>query len=137
MKKKNNDQIILELKKQVEAKKKLLKSTEKFNPKTNCNLETSTGIRHNINTLSKNQVLSLIAMLQSQKTALSQVFPEETLEISGFSVDLWIDDLKSKFNTLNRKLEEERLKYLEDKLHNLLSVDKKVELEIEDLKNQI
>lgn len=137
MKKKTNDELVLELRKQVEAKKKLLKSTEKFTPKTNCNIEFHNGNRYNINVLTKPGILSLLATLQAHKTALKELLPEETLEYSGFSVDLWIEDLKSKFNNLNRKLEEERLKALEAKLYNLLSLDKKVELEIEDIKNQI
>lgn len=52
---------------------------------------------------------------------------------TGYNVDSWISDLKSRFSILNRKAEEARLKKLEDKLHELLSTDKKVELELDNL----
>lgn len=136
MKKNNNDKIILDLKKQVELKKKLLKDSEKFNPYTNCSLLFH-GERYNINVIDGNTILILLATLNSFRESLRSIFPEETLEISGFSVDHWIDDLKSKFRVLNRRLEMERLKKLEARLHNLLSLDTKIELEIEDLKSQI
>lgn len=136
MKKSDNDKMILELKKQVESKKKLLKSSERFSPKTNCNL-TLHNERYNLNVVDKPTLLLLLAQLQGLNTSVKQVLPDETLEISGFSVDLWIDDIKSKYNVLNRKLENERLNVLEQKLHALLSTDKKVELEIADLKSQI
>jgi hypothetical protein len=136
MKKSDNDKMILELKKQVESKKKLLKSSERFSPKTNCNL-TLHNERYNLNVVDKPTLLLLLAQLQSLNTSVKQVLPDETLEISGFSADLWIDDIKSKYSVLNRKLENERLNVLELKLHALLSIDKKVELEIADLKSQI
>lgn len=136
MKKKNNDQIILDLKKQVESKKKLLKAAEKFSPKTNCNLTLDTE-RFNLNVIEKSTVLLLLAKLVNLSDGLKKVFPDEPLEISGFEVSLWIEDLKNRFNVLNRKQEETRLKVLEEKLYNLLSLDTKVELEIENLKNQI
>lgn len=136
MKKKTNDEVVLELRGQVNAKKKLLKDTEKFSPKTNCSLQLD-GERFNLNVIEKPTILLLLGKLQGLKTSLYTILPDESLEIGGFSVDLWIGDLKNKFSTLNRKLEEERLKKLEEKLYNLLSLDTKVELEIENIKNQI
>jgi hypothetical protein len=133
---KNNDKTILSLKKQVEDKKKLLKGTDRFSPKTNCSLFID-GQRYNLNVSGKEEVLLLLARVNSLKTSLAQILPEEKLEISGYPVDMWIDDLKSRFNTLNRKLEEERLKILEGKLHNLLTVDTKVSLELQDLAKEI
>lgn len=133
---KNNDKTILDLKKKVEEKKKLLKSTERFSPKTNCALRFD-GENYNLNVLEKQIILLVLAKFQSWKNSLREMYPEEILIISGYSIDLWIEDLKSRFNTLNRRLEEERLKTLEDRLHSLLSVDTKIELEIESLKSQI
>ena len=136
MKKNDNDTMILNLKKQVEDKKKLLKNNERFSPKTNCSLLLDND-RHNLNVIDKSTILLLLAKLQSLREGLNTLLPDEKLVISGYDVDLWIDDLKSRFNTLNRKLEEERLVVLEQKLHSLLTSDTKVELEIEDLKGQI
>ena len=136
MKKQNNDKMILDLKKRVEEKKKLLKSIGRFSPKTNCSLLID-GERFNLNVVSQPALLFLIAKLQSLKSGLFEIIQGETLEIGGYSVDLWLEDLVSRFNILNRNLEAERLKVLEEKLHNLLSLDKKVELEIKDLESQI
>jgi len=133
---KNNDKTILSLKKQVEDKKKLLKGTDRFVPKTNCSLSID-GLRYNLNVSGKEEVLLLLAKVNNLKISLAQILPEETLVISGYPVDMWIDDLKSRFNTLNRKLEEERLKILEGKLHNLLTIDTKVSLELKDLAKEI
>lgn len=137
MKKSANDKMILELKAQIEAKKKLLQKAERFSPRTNCNLSFSSGERYNLNVVTKPECLMLIGRLKSWKDSLNSVLPDETIEIGEFTIDLWIGDLVSRFNVLNRLLESNRLIGLEDKLHNLLSLDTKVELEIEDLKGQI
>lgn len=131
-----NDKIILKLKEDIEVKKALLKQGEKFSPLTNCSLELR-GTRTNLHVASKQQLLLLIAELTALQSSLKTVLPQEKLEVSGYSVDEWLKDLTSKFASLNISLERERLKSLEAKLHNLLSVDTKVGLEIEDLQKQI
>ena len=136
MKAKNNDATILELKKQIEVKKRALKSKERFQPKTSCIL-TLFGETFNIHTLSKQQMLLLFGQLKSIQTGISSLGETETVLINGYPLSEWIDDLQSRFFILNRKEEETKLKTLEDKLHNLLSLDKKVELEIESIKTQI
>ena len=45
-----NDELILQLKKQIEDKKKALRATEKFTPITNCSIELD-GVRQNIQVL--------------------------------------------------------------------------------------
>lgn len=131
-----NDKVILDLKEKIKEKKANLAKVEKFNPVTNCNLEID-GARYNIHVCNKQNLLLLIAKLSNLKNGLASVLPEETLTIGTFTVDEWIKDLSDKFANLNVSLEEKRLKELETKLHNLLSIDKKVELEIDDLKDQI
>lgn len=131
-----NDATILKLKEQIESKKKLISGATRFSPITNCML-TFNGERHNLNVLDKDAILLLIAQLNSLHKSLFEVLPEETLMISSFTVIDWITDLKNKYTILNRRHEEDRLKRLETKLHNLLSTDKKVELEINDLMNEI
>ena len=128
--------MILGLKQDIKNKKALLVKVGKFSPITNCSIELFEK-RYNINVLGKNDILLLLAQLNSMKKSLSELYPEEKLVISNFGIDDWILDLKSKFENLNVKIEEERLKVLESKLHNLLSIDTKVSIEIDDLKNQI
>jgi len=131
-----NDQVILNLKKKIEEKKTLLAEAKKFDPITNCNFQFN-GDRYNIHTIGKEKLLLLIAEVKSLQNALKEVMPEETLSIGGYSARSWLIDLIAKYNMQNVSMEKKRLEALEKKLHNLLSNDTKVELEIEDLKNQI
>ena len=55
------------------------------------------------------------------------------LELSGYSIDDWISDIKNKMEVLNVKNEIANLKRMEAKLDKLLSEDKKTELEIDDI----
>jgi hypothetical protein len=131
-----NDKVILKLKKEIEAKKASLKGVKKFEPVTNCNL-TLDGNRYNIHVADKETLLLLISKIATMEIGLNAVLPNEDLTIGGFTSKEWLRDLTEKFANLNISTEEKRLKTLEDKLHNLLSTDTKVGLEIEDLKSQI
>jgi hypothetical protein len=133
---KKNDSLILKLKKEIEVKEKLIESSIRFTPITNCSL-TINGIKSNLHSMSSNGLLFALAYVNSLKQGLKEILPDETLIIDGYSSDDWILDIKTKFNVLNVSSEKERLKKLKEKLHNLLSTDTKVELEIENLKNQI
>ena len=53
--------------------------------------------------------------------------------ISGYSIDDWITDIKNKFDITKTKAEIYNLKTMESKLDELLSEDKKAELEIDDI----
>ena len=136
MAKKNSDNAILALKAKIEEKKKLIKKSEKFTPVTNCSLLLN-GERFNLNVLGKDSLVFLGSSLQAIKNASLGLFPEEDLIISGFTVDQWLTDIKSKFSNITIKLEENKLKALEERLHNLLSTDKKVELELGDIAKMI
>ena len=131
-----NDKVILDLKKEIQKKKSSLAKETKFTPITNCSLELD-GSRFNLHVVNKETLLLLIAKLTSLKTAISIAMPEEKLMISGYDAEDWLTDLTSKFKVLNISNEKERLQKLETKLHNLLSTDTKVELEIEELKDMI
>jgi len=131
-----NDKVILSLKKQIEEKKKLLSEITKFSPITNCSLELD-GVRYNIHTQSKENLLLLVAKINSLKKSLYAMLPEESLIISGYRAEDWLEDLVLKFKTLNTKLEKERLSELEKKLTTLLTNETRVSLELDDLKNQI
>lgn len=56
-------------------------------------------------------------------------------KISGFNLQDWIEDIKSRIDILSRKEEERSLKVMEDKLHKLLSENKKVELELDEIES--
>lgn len=132
---KNNDKVILELQKEIEKKKRLIKD-QKFVPLTNCSLDFE-GNRINLHVANKDTLLLHIIKLTTLQKTLKELYPEESLTISGYSVEDWLTDLQSKFNIVNINNEKSRLKTLELKLHNLLSNDTRTALEIENLKGQI
>lgn len=131
-----NDKLILTLKQEIEQKKNLLSKAQKFTPKTNCSLSIF-GSSLNLHVANKEDLLRVIASVKSLELGLESCLPGETLMIGGYSSEEWLEDLINKFNNLNLSLEKARLKSLEEKLYNLLSVDTKVSLEIENIKKSI
>ena len=131
-----NDALILQLKKQISEKKKLLEVTKRFQPLTNCSIEID-GIRLNIQVLSKDQLVNLLVKLNIYKMSAKELELLNEFSISGFTVDDWMKDVQSKLMNLNRKEEENKLVAMENRLHNLLSGEKKVELEIEEIANML
>jgi len=125
-----NDSKIMELKKQIEDKKIKLGKSQKFTPVTNCSIEVD-GIRVNIQVLTKDQLITLLVKLNSY--AISAKDLEIYFSVSGYDVSDWITDIKSKLDFVSRKEEENKLKIMESKLHQLLSNEKKVELEIDEI----
>lgn len=127
-----NDDRILELKKQIVMKKKLL--TEKkvrFSPETNCVLELD-GVRHNLNVCADDTLTMLMIKLNMHVISAKDLnIPVP--DISGYSVDKWINDIKSKLAVSTLKREENELKKMESKLDKLLSDDKRAELKIDEI----
>ncbi|WP_405169438.1 hypothetical protein [Paenibacillus sp. FSL H3-0286] len=127
-----NDQKILELKKQIELKKEKLSKSQKFTPITNCSIEID-GVRHNIQVLQKEQILTLLIKINTYVLSSKDLGLLDSFNINGYHVLDWIADLKLKYEILNRKEEEQKLKAMETKLDKLLSDDKKVELELDEI----
>ncbi len=127
-----NDDRILELKKQVENKKKeIAKKNVKFVPETNLVIEIN-GIKTNINVLNKKDLESLLVILNMYRMSAVDLEMKD-FEISGYKVDQWMNDVKAKINMKTLKNEEAELKRLEEKLDKLLSEDKKTELELDSI----
>lgn len=122
-----NDTTILALKKKIEEKKALLVKADKFVPITNCSLEYL-GQRYNLNVLTKDQIIPLIASLMSASEYAKVL--DMTCELSGYDITQWICDLISRLNYITRKAEQDKLAAMERKLTGLLSSDKQVELEL-------
>ena len=133
---KSNDTKILQLKKQIEEKKAALAKTERFTPITNCFLVFA-GTEVNIQTLNKEQLLQILVQLNSLRLSAIDLDVLADYVISRYSVTDWMGDVKARLMNLNRQAELARLKVMEDKLHNLLSGDKKTELEIEEIANSL
>lgn len=132
-----NDAVILKLKKEIEEKKKMLKASERFTPITNCSLVLD-GERFNLNVMNKKEdIIPLMVKLNAYAKSAEDLGVSEELTYGGFKIEDWMTDLKARWNVINRTMEEGRLKALENKLHNLLSLDKKVELELADIASLI
>lgn len=130
----SNDNKILELKKQIEEKREKLKSVKRFSPITNCIIELD-GTKHNIQVLKKEQLILIACKLQSYKNSSKELDLE--LNINGFNVDDWLSDIKSRLDILSVKDETSKLSSMEDTLTDLLSNEKKVELEIEEIEKML
>jgi hypothetical protein len=128
----NNDQRILELKKQIEVKKEKLKQSEKFSPITNLSIEFE-NTRFNLNVATKSILIDLAIKLNMMLISFKDLRLSEEYKISGYKLEDWIADIKAKLNILSRKDEERNLKVLEDKLSKMLSEDKKIELELNEI----
>lgn len=131
-----NDERILFLKNQIQEKKNKLNKISRFSPITNCSIELD-GIRYNINVLSNEQLISLLVKLNMYYMSAKDLNLSDTYTISGYLVKDWIMDIKTKINILSRKDEERSLKQMELKLQQLLSNDKKVELEINEIEKTL
>lgn len=134
MAKKSNDSTILELKKQIKQKKEALKGIDKFVPVTNCSLSLDEK-RHNLHVLNSEDLTFLLVKLNSLRLSADNL--KVKLPLGGFTVEDWISDIEAKLLISNRKKEEERLKLLEKKLTDLLSVEKKTELLVEEIAQEL
>lgn len=133
-KKLNNDSVILELKKQIEQKKKDLRGVENFKPVTNCSLMIGPD---RVNLHAANEELLTGTLVQINAIRMSAADLGISFTYQGFTAEDWISDIKAKLLILNKRNEETRLKVLETKLTDLLSAEKKTELVINELKDLI
>jgi hypothetical protein len=134
MENKNNDQRIIELKKQIDEKKLKIVKSKRFIPITNCIL-TLKEKATNLNVLNKSELIEHLIILNSYRKSAEELNLLENFEYNGYHVNDWIDDIKNKLDVLNRKEEESKLKLMESKLDKLLSDDKKTELELDSIES--
>ena len=127
-----NDVRILELKKQIQEKKDKLSKVKKFTPLTNMSLELD-GTRYNLNVLTKEQAIHLAVKLNSYYTAAIDLGFDDQYQISGYPPCEWVQDLVSRIVTLSKKDEEKALATMEAKLSKMLSGEKQVELELDEI----
>lgn len=132
----NNDTRILEMKKQIEAKKEKLGKSTRFMPVTNCSIELDDK-RYNLNAMTKDALIHLAVKLHSYMESAKTLGLGEQYVISGYSPVDWVADIKSKIDILSKKDEEKSLKVMEEKLSKLLSEGKQVELEIDAIESML
>lgn len=127
---KKNDTAILKLKAAVDEKKADLKLSQRFSPITNCSLELH-GERINLQVLSESQATMVLITMNTYLISAVDLGLENEYLFSGYLLEDWITDLKGKLAYLNRASEGRKLKVMENKLQELLSSEKRVELELE------
>ena len=127
-----NDERILELKEQINEKRKLISEKKvRFIPETNCILNMD-GMTINLNVCPDDTLLLLLIRLNSYLMSARDLGVTD-FKISGYSVTSWIKDIESKLDVSNLRNEGANLKKMENKLNMLLSNDKKTELEIDEI----
>lgn len=133
-----NDNKILELKKQIEIKKELIKlnKSNSYEFTTNRVIEFE-GEKYNLNVLQSDKLRVLMIKLNMYKLSAMDLGILEEDIISGYNVQDWINDIRCKLKILNLKEEERKLKLMENKLDKMLSDDKKVELELNEIEDML
>lgn len=127
-----NDDRILELKKQIKTKEEeLAKKKARFVAITNCILIFENE-NYNINVLNEEQLILLATRINlyiMSAKELKLALPK----FNGFELEDWITDIKNKLEVLAYKKEERELKEFQKKLDKLLSDEKRVELELDEI----
>ena len=131
-----NDKKILDLKKQIETKKSKIAKAGRFSPVTSCMLHLN-GQSTNLHVQDKTGLTSLLVSVNALRLSAIDLGVESEYVLSGYNVNDWITDIKARLAILSVKEEEKKLQVLEDKLHVMLSSDKKVELEIENIEKML
>lgn len=128
---KNDDRIML-LKKQIEEKKVALMAAKSNEPyKTTCVIDLG-GNKINIHVLKTDELAMLLVKLNAYRMSAENL-GMQLFAISGYDVNMWMDDVKKRIAMLKSKETERELKAAEEKLNALLSEDKKTELEIDNI----
>lgn len=130
-----NDDKIIKLKETIEQKRVELGKEPRFVPVTSCLLKVDFSINTNIHTLndinSINNALLVLGLyeLAAEKQGIST----KEVELNDFTLEDWLNDLKSKKNQLEYRKKKKELDGLETKLTGLMSETKKTELAINDI----
>jgi hypothetical protein len=133
-----NDELILELKKRIEEKRKALVGDEpKFEPVTNCSLPDGPGVMINLHILTLAQCAQLWARLVAIQKAAEELGIEGDIEVGGWNIRTWIGDVKSKYLSLKYASSRGELTKMEKRLDALLSEDKRTEMELEKIKREL
>ncbi len=118
--------------KAVEQKIKDLKSTQsRFVPSTNMVMDFF-GQKFNINVMKSPDIDLLEVFLKALHN-----FSEKELEISGFKLSLWIQDIENKKNSLLVKEQLNKLEAHLKTLNEMFSNEKKNEIKFNDILNSI
>lgn len=125
-----NDDLIMQLKEKVELKRKELNEFSTPVYKTRLVIDID-GQKTNINVLDEDGLKFLLVKLNMYRLSMKDL--NIAVQISGYEVQDWLDDIAAKLNTFTYKKRKKELEDTEAQLNLLLSEEKKTELEIERL----
>jgi Fe-S-cluster containining protein len=139
-----NDNTILALQEKIAAKEEELNNAKfAFKPKTNCVLYYD-GEEYNLNLCTSNDAKILLCKLYmlveyyDKLQSISKGFlSKEPLMLNGFDINDWIEDIDNKLRAIELKEEENKLKAYKKKLDKLLSDDKKTELLLQEIEDDL
>ncbi|MGL4453951.1 MAG: hypothetical protein ACRCTZ_22595 [Sarcina sp.] len=132
-----NDEKILRLKEEILKKKEVMTScTKRFNPITSCILDLD-GVSYNLNVLNSSELKLLyvkLNMLGLSANAIPWIDVDEII-LSGFKLQEWMEDVEMKLSVIMYREEKSKLDAMEKKLDKLLSEEKKVAMEIDEIES--
>jgi hypothetical protein len=130
---KNDDRILL-MRKQIAEKKEKIGKIGRFVAVTNLVLNLD-GVTYNLNVLGsdKEKLQHLLIKVNSYFiSAISLKLNDEAL-YSGYTLKEWMTDIQGKLEFLSKKEEEKKLAVMEAKLSKMLSDEKQIELELDEM----
>ena len=125
-----NDKRIMQLREKIDEKRKLLGKSKRFAPITNCAL-TLHGTLYNLNVIKENTLIALLVELACYTEKALELGYE--YKVSGFLADEWLEDIQMRLANLNHRQETQKLQIMEKRLEQLLSEDKRTELELDSI----
>jgi len=142
------DKKTLELIAQVKAKKAAIAKAEKPAYKTNLSfsyIEGNKSSATNLNIETDVRKLICIAAFLTERSATYSMVATKVLGVDkppeftwdGYTVDDWIGDLKLKITKIQIVAEKKKLEALEERLNKIISPEKRAELELEAIANEL
>lgn len=125
-----NDTRIMGLKDSIKETKKSIKS-KRFQPITNCLIGID-GITYNIHVCGEDDLKLMLIKLNGYKMSAKDL-GMDVPNMQGYSIDDWMQDIRDKIEIIESQNRRNALNKAEKQLDNLLSNDKRTELEIDNI----
>lgn len=134
---KTNDDTIMELKAKIAQKReKLATLKSKFVPETTCSIALD-GVIYNLHVMDKPSLVLLICKLNALYESAKSLECVHELVISGYNIETWMEDVRSRLSSMDYASEMKKLAGLESRLDSMLSDNKKTEIELESIADEI
>lgn len=141
---KNDDKILILTDKISKMKKEMKGDSPVFSPKTNCIFEPYKGMVCNLHAMAIDELRNTLVYLNCIKMSCINLKDGEFNDVinkyepcyNGYSINDWMDDIASKIRVMEHKEKTKELSKAEKMLEKLLSEDKKVELQIDEIAKQ-